>query len=1141
MRYLPIQAASQERVPISLWGRSRIRTVLAALAASAAGLVPAVMVASPAQAVASPSNINNLSVSDAGNWEGGSITFKLTYTGSGPGTYSFATADNGTDPGDATGAATLNMTDGSTDYDNSAVSDITFPGTASGQSNSTTVTVATKLDDDDADETFTLVATDTNGWTKSATGTIWAAADDSTPNDNYGTFTLKAPTTATPETATKNSAGATVQKTVRITATLTKTLAHPVTIPVSTIAGTANSNKGEFRDFDALPAGSSITIAPYSYSGYIDVTLFDDAVHESPTQSFSVAPGTTYGPQPYIDATTQTKTVSITDDDAKPSVSIGDPEDHATEGEYLTFPVTLSAPSELPVSVTATPTGGMKRSDSNAATAGDDFDDTAISVTIPQYTKSGFASVPTSGDADFEGPENIKVTLSGPDSASTLGTPVSAYGIIDDDDTGPDVMLTTGIGSNGLADLTSSGTYLPEGATGEATKKIKVTIPADASDPTWQIPIKIDYAFKDGTATNGTDYKGTAGSITIPAGTHPSSMTLEIPVTIIGDAVQEGDEDFDVVLTSSTKTLDPGDTTITLLEGDDDKLPTWSVGNATVVEGNTGTITAKVPVMLSAPAGADVTFDANVSDGTAIEGGSNTGDTVGDDDYDQPAVQSLTIKAGQTVGYIEIPVKSDVVYEQDETIVVAPNPTAGNASITAGALPGTTQTGAVTITNDDSAPKITFNNLTGTEGSILRVNGSVDGLSQYPYQVGFTVAGTAPDAATTGKDFDAPDLSTYTLNVARGKTGQLDTLLKPPFPVDVYLSPDTIDEATETFTVTAKETTPSPKGFTTSVGTYKITDDPADMPPAVSISDESIDEDEGSVDVHVKLTATGDTTGTEQTIKVPFYTADGSAKAGQDYAKTEGTVTFDPGKTETMIKVPIINDKMKEGKENFWVKLGSSTMPSGVPIAKGYAEIIINANDGGSGDDTDNPGEEPGDDHGAPTIKAPAKIVGAVAVPISGKADADATVELWGAPMAGDDDLKKIGETKADEDGMYSFSRWIGVGYRFAAQVGGQMSEETSVWVQQNPVFVASSPSKGKLSVAVQGNPRGPKQTVIVQRWVNGAWVNAWKGTTGSNNMWKASVSMKSKSTVSLRAFVAGYTPDGLLPGYTATKKVTIK
>ena len=67
MRYRPIRAASPERVPLKLWAPSRARTALAAVAAAAAALVPTVMVASPAQAAPS----DYLSISDAGNWDGG--------------------------------------------------------------------------------------------------------------------------------------------------------------------------------------------------------------------------------------------------------------------------------------------------------------------------------------------------------------------------------------------------------------------------------------------------------------------------------------------------------------------------------------------------------------------------------------------------------------------------------------------------------------------------------------------------------------------------------------------------------------------------------------------------------------------------------------------------------------------------------------------------------------------------------------------------------------------------------------------------------------------------------------------------------------------------------------------------------------
>jgi hypothetical protein len=169
------------------------------------------------------------------------------------------------------------------------------------------------------------------------------------------------------------------------------------------------------------------------------------------------------------------------------------------------------------------------------------------------------------------------------------------------------------------------------------------------------------------------------------------------------------------------------------------------------------------------------------------------------------------------------------------------------------------------------------------------------------------------------------------------------------------------------------------------------------------------------------------------------------------------------------------------------------------------------------------------------------KLVGGDAASIKGKATAGAMVELWGAPMGDDSDLKKISSVKADDDGDYSFSRWIGAGYRFQTRSDGQNSDEKECQVQQEPKFSVSSPSKGNLSLVVASDPKDSGQVVIIQRYDRGEWVNAWRGTTGSNGQWRANVKGSSRSSWQLRAFVSGYTPDGLLPGYSGGKKVTIK
>ncbi|MFO0809261.1 MAG: Calx-beta domain-containing protein [Gemmataceae bacterium] len=78
-------------------------------------------------------------------------------------------------------------------------------------------------------------------------------------------------------------------------------------------------------------------------------------------------------------------------------------------------------------------------------------------------------------------------------------------------------------------------------------------------------------------------------------------------------------------------------------------------------------------------------------------------------------------------------------------------------------------------------------------------------------------------------------------------------------------------------------------------------------------------------------------------VTVNYATADGTAVAGSDYAATTGTVTFAPGYTAAMIRVPLLNDATAEGSETFTVNLSS---PVGAAIADGTAVGTITDEDG---------------------------------------------------------------------------------------------------------------------------------------------------------------------------------------------------
>jgi hypothetical protein len=59
-------------------------------------------------------------------------------------------------------------------------------------------------------------------------------------------------------------------------------------------------------------------------------------------------------------------------------------------------------------------------------------------------------------------------------------------------------------------------------------------------------------------------------------------------------------------------------------------------------------------------------------------------------------------------------------------------------------------------------------------------------------------------------------------------------------------------------------------------------------------------------------------------VTVNFATADGTARAGEDYAATSGTLSFAPGETFKTISVVVWGDKKREADETFFVNLSGA-------------------------------------------------------------------------------------------------------------------------------------------------------------------------------------------------------------------------
>src|SRR5262249_30447587 len=195
------------------------------------------------------------------------------------------------------------------------------------------------------------------------------------------------------------------------------------------------------------------------------------------------------------------------------------------------------------------------------------------------------------GDTLNEADETFTVTLSSPTNATI--SRAQATGTIINDDPVPSISV---------ADVA-----VQEGNSGTTPMPFTLALSA-ASGQT----VSVAYATANGTATAGSDYTATSGTATFPAGT--TSVVVNVPV--IGDTVLEPDETFFLNLSSPVNaTIARAQATGTILN--DEGLPSLTIADTSVTEGNSGTVSAVFNVTLSAASPQTVTVNYATADGTA--------------------------------------------------------------------------------------------------------------------------------------------------------------------------------------------------------------------------------------------------------------------------------------------------------------------------------------------------------------------------------------------------------------------------------------------------------------------------------------------------------------------------------------------
>ena len=182
----------------------------------------------------------------------------------------------------------------------------------------------------------------------------------------------------------------------------------------------------------------------------------------------------------------------------------------------VNIPVHLSAQTNRTVSVSYSVTAG-------SATANVDFVPASGSLTFNPGIDTQNVPVQFIGDTLDENTETFLLTLSNAVNAS-ITTPTTFVPIIDDDP---------------LAQLTVTDVAVLEGAGAKAVFSVALNVPTGRS-------LQVNFSTANGTATAGTDYTLTAGTLVFA----PGETLKQVEVPILTDGTAEPDETFFLNLTN---------------------------------------------------------------------------------------------------------------------------------------------------------------------------------------------------------------------------------------------------------------------------------------------------------------------------------------------------------------------------------------------------------------------------------------------------------------------------------------------------------------------------------------------------------------------------------------------------------------
>jgi hypothetical protein len=634
----------------------------------------------------------------------------------------------------------------------------------------------------------------------------------------------------------------------------------------------------------------TVTVLQGERTANFDVTVNGDTIFEDDEKASIVV-------TPQDDATVtggpKSATLSLVNDDDPPQITVDATARLETVAEGLPILATVTGKSQKPIPWTVTVAG-----DTGDATDGAEDDDfTRVGLIESGRLEPGDTRIdmghitPMVGTAD-EFDETVRVALA-PEGLPTV---------------------------EGTVTIKDAENHLPPAAT--VPGAVSVTEPGTATVPvsldfagvsgneatSTEKTVTVDYALTPGSAAADTDYTDSPVRLSFP----PSTTTQDITVPIkLDDVAEPAGENFRVGLTGAANATVGSASVTTVTINDAVVVPahTFTVTpEVTATEGQAGA--AEITVTLDAPATDDVDFIVSATDETARRGVA----VPGGDDYSTPS-STLRIAKDQQTAKITVPIRGDAVFEEDETakitVEVAPGETAAA---------GAAQVSKLLIHDDDPVPTLTLNTASGAEGGTVDVIATPNGVAEDPISYLLKLGGATGPAIDPAEPADYVDSGTETILPAAATAPV--TLRR------IQLASDAIDEAAETIRVVLENlTAPEQQPV---VGTYTVTDDPADLPPNVAVSSATVTESAGGVSVPVNLyyAAGNGATSTELPIQV-FTQALPSEADDSDFGQpSPNPLIVPPGSSGGLVRVPIVDDTQYEPTETFLLKAASGAGPA---------------------------------------------------------------------------------------------------------------------------------------------------------------------------------------------------------------------